>query len=192
MAHLDPLLSIVDTLKRDNIIPDVLPDSFSPSILLSIMSPSGKEIGLGEEVALEDTLEEPDVILIPLNIPQEQTYSDGGEFGYTLVMVDPDAPSRADPIYRGFRHWVVSTNIHQHIRISKARKYDTQIIEQITGLKLPENSSNSSTDRLVALKTKVSTTPYRPPGPRSGSGIHRYSELESCCWLTYHFIHKML
>ena len=71
MAHLDPLLSIVDTLKRDNIVPDVLPDSFSPSILLSIMSPSGKEISLGEEVALEDTLEEPDVTLIPLNIPQE-------------------------------------------------------------------------------------------------------------------------
>jgi hypothetical protein len=29
------------------------------------------------------------------------------EVSYTLVMVDPDAPSRGDPKYRQFRHWMV-------------------------------------------------------------------------------------
>lgn len=30
-----------------------------------------------------------------------------GETSYTLVMTDPDDPSREDSKYRQFRHWVV-------------------------------------------------------------------------------------
>ncbi len=46
---------------------------------------------------------------------------------------------------------------------------------QITGLKSPAITSNSA-EALNALKTHPSTTPYRPPGPRPNSGVHRYSE----------------
>ncbi|KAK7689650.1 hypothetical protein QCA50_007443 [Cerrena zonata] len=62
-------------------------------------------------------------------------------------MVDPDAPSRAEPLYKSFRHWL------------------------ITGLKSPKDSAT------LAFKTQLATTPYRPPGPRPGSGLHRYTFL---------------
>ncbi|KAF8625487.1 hypothetical protein AX15_005352 [Amanita polypyramis BW_CC] len=78
--------------------------------------------------------------------------SAGTEATYTLVMTDPDAPSRVEPLYREFRHWV------------------------ITGLKSAAETSSNATN-LFAIKTKSSTTPYRPPGPRPGSGIHRYTFL---------------
>ena len=32
----------------------------------------------------------------------------GKDASYTLVMTDPDAPSRDDPKFGPFRHWVVS------------------------------------------------------------------------------------
>lgn len=38
--------------------------------------------------------------------PQVQFAGDSGKF-YTLVMTDPDAPSRIEPTYREFKHWVV-------------------------------------------------------------------------------------
>lgn len=49
------------------------------------------------------------------------------------------------------------------------------IHSQITGLKTPPVTSNAA-DALNALKTHPSATPYRPPGPRPNSGIHRYSQ----------------
>ena len=53
---------------------------------------------------------------------------------------------------------------------------------QITGLKSPAVTSNSA-EALNALKTHPSTTPYRPPGPRPNSGVHRYSA--SPIYITY-------
>ncbi|KAG5650533.1 hypothetical protein H0H81_011922 [Sphagnurus paluster] len=107
----------------------------------SIVWPNGKAAALGNFLTREDTLEEPDLHFI---FPGEDSSQ---EVSYTLVMTDPDAPSRADPKYRQFRHWV------------------------ITGIKAPVTESK------VALKMKLSTTPYRPPGPPPGSGIHRYTFL---------------
>lgn len=60
-----------------------------------------KEVMLGTELFKEDIQNEPDVEITPM----------GGEDGaptYTLAMFDPDAPSRNDPKYGPFRHWVVS------------------------------------------------------------------------------------
>lgn len=46
---------------------------------------------------------------------------------------------------------------------------------QITGLKSPATTDGPiGTANLTALKTQASTTPYRPPGPPPGSGLHRY------------------
>jgi len=66
------------------------------------------------------------------------------------VMTDPDAPSRGDPRYRQFRHWAIS------------------------GIKSAPQGSTNETRDLASLKTKAATTPYRPPNPGPGSGLHRY------------------
>jgi len=153
MSSLDPLSSVISALKHDNIIPDVVPEDFNPTMLFSVVWPNRRvEVLLGNEMTVEETAEEPSIDFTPMNMPVEQADSAGEEVLYTLVMVDPDAPYRKDPIYRSFRHWVV------------------------TGLKSPADTA-SKTANLIALKTKAATTPYRPPGPRPNSGIHRYTFL---------------
>lgn len=154
MPLLDPLSTVIASLKRESIIPDVLPEDFYPSSLFSIVWPNGKEAVLGNELTREDTLDEPSINFAPMNVPPEQADSSGEagsvrDLTYTVVMFDPDAPSKADPKFKCFRHWV------------------------ITGLKAPPQTSLQS-DNLLATKTKPATTPYRPPGPPPGTGVHRY------------------
>ncbi|EIN05432.1 PEBP-like protein [Punctularia strigosozonata HHB-11173 SS5] len=155
MANLDPLSNVASSLSRESLIPDVVPSSFSPSLLFSVVWPTGQEALLGNELPLADVQDEPSVQLMPMNLPSEQADNSGegkesdGETTYTLAMLDPDAPSRAEPLYKSFRHWV------------------------ITGLKLT-SSSDGNAD---AMHSRPATTPYRPPGPRPGSGVHRYTFL---------------
>ncbi|KAL1938723.1 hypothetical protein VTO73DRAFT_11326 [Trametes versicolor] len=145
----DPLSSIVAALEREQIIPDVLPETlaFTPSVLFSVVYPNGAEVNLGNAMTVADTQDEPELRLAALNGPWDDSASP--EASYTLAMLDPDAPSRDEPIYRTFRHWL------------------------ITGLKSPPVTSNAA-DALNALKSHPATTPYRPPGPRPNSGLHRY------------------
>ncbi|KAI0037130.1 PEBP-like protein [Vararia minispora EC-137] len=150
---LDPLSSVVSALKKEYLIPDVLPDSFEPTVLFSIAYPNGEEVMMGNILTPEQTTEEPTIDLTPMNVWSEQA-CEGEEtldVMYTLVMLDPDAPTRAEPIYRSFRHWV------------------------ITGLK-PTTKAYSEGSGTI-LHSKPATTPYRPPGPRPNSGIHRYTFL---------------
>lgn len=109
VGSLDPLSSVLAALQREQILADVIPSSFSPTTLFSVVYPNGKEVLLGNEFLVEETGEEPEVTLAPLNIPLEQADSTEGEVSYTLAMVDPDAPTRENPVYRSFRHWLVCT-----------------------------------------------------------------------------------
>jgi phosphatidylethanolamine-binding protein len=115
MSQVDPLSSLISALKRENIIPDVIPEDFYPTQLLTIKWPNGKEIVLGDTLTVEDTIDEPSIQIAPMAIPAIAADSsgepgeNGGEPTYTIVLTDPDAPSRTEPIYREFRHWVVRT-----------------------------------------------------------------------------------
>lgn len=40
------------------------------------------------------------------NVPEVEWDANSNEL-YTLIMVDPDAPSHNAPVFRSFRHWVV-------------------------------------------------------------------------------------
>lgn len=110
-----PLDSIVVALKRGAIIPDVIPFDFVPTLLFSIVFPTGCEVATGNTLLREDTLDEPDIVITPMNLPFANADSTGEgddfakEVSYTLVMTDPDAPSAEDPKYRQSRHWLVRT-----------------------------------------------------------------------------------
>lgn len=56
-----------------------------------------KTVNLGNEIAPVDVKEQPKI-----------TYEASQNDYYTLIMTDPDAPSRANPVRREFRHWLVS------------------------------------------------------------------------------------
>ncbi|KAG6809658.1 hypothetical protein H0H93_015632, partial [Arthromyces matolae] len=133
---------LVAVLQKEDVIPEVVPEDlhFAPLISFKIAWSNGKQANLGNFLTRDDTLEEPEIYFTS---PSSSSHT----ASYTLVMTDPDAPSRKEPKYRQFRHWV------------------------ITGLKVPTQGAESSEP---LIKTKASTTPYRPPGPPPGSEVHRY------------------
>ncbi|KAF9160838.1 Phosphatidylethanolamine-binding protein 4 [Actinomortierella ambigua] len=99
-----------------------------------MVSYGGQDVVLGNTLAVADTQREPNVSFLPDN-PADK---------YTLMLVDPDAPSRRDPKFRQWRHWV-KTNI----------------------------SMDSSTG-LTSVRNGQTLTSYNGPSPPAGSGPHRY------------------
>jgi phosphatidylethanolamine-binding protein (PEBP) family uncharacterized protein len=73
---------------------------FQPTVLFYVTW-GEKQAMLGNELQVEDTQLEPSISLTPMGSEDEDAT-------YTLAMLDPDAPSRDDPKYGPFRHWLVS------------------------------------------------------------------------------------
>ncbi|KAJ7752638.1 phosphatidylethanolamine-binding protein [Mycena metata] len=145
MPLIDPFSSITTALTKGRIIPDVL-GQFQPTAFLSIVLPSGPA-AIGAEVALSETVEPPK-IEIKAAPSDEDVGADGlvkTEARYTLAMLDPDAPSAAQPTSSQFRHWVI-TGLQPDV--------------EFTG---------------PAVQTTTAANTYRPPGPPKGSGLHRYT-----------------
>ncbi|KAG0209296.1 hypothetical protein BGX28_010399 [Mortierella sp. GBA30] len=120
-------------LNQDGIIPDVI-DSFRSKTMLAISYGTNKEVVLGNKLAVKDTQHAPQVSFEP-DSPGDK---------YTLIMTDPDAPSRNDPKNREYRHWVIS------------------------------NVSGSSDFQPASLSQGSVLTEYMGPAPPAGSGPHRY------------------
>src|SRR5688500_11378846 len=78
-----------DALKRYDVIPEVV-DDFTPSVDLKISFPKGDVRDGNVFSASELHYIEPDVSFTP---PDKHSY-------YTLVKVDPDAPSKGNPMNR--------------------------------------------------------------------------------------------
>lgn len=86
-----------DPLVVGGIIGDVV-DCFATSALLRVLY-GGRELTCGSELRPSQVASEPTVQII--------TGSRCGGALYTLVMVDPDAPSPSNPSKREYLHWCV-------------------------------------------------------------------------------------
>lgn len=82
-------------MEEAGIIPDVI-DS-PPEKTLTVIYPNDKSVNLGNELTPTEVKDTPSVKWEA----EDSTY-------YTLAMVDPDAPSRAEPTYREVNHWLVA------------------------------------------------------------------------------------
>ncbi|KAI8907436.1 hypothetical protein PhCBS80983_g05323 [Powellomyces hirtus] len=93
------LAKLQKALVKEAVIPDVIPDNldFKPAFELAVKFPSGKKAALGKELPATACLSAPTVTWPA----QPDTY-------YTVMMVDPDAPSREKPTMGEWRHWVVA------------------------------------------------------------------------------------
>ncbi|CAB3397106.1 unnamed protein product [Caenorhabditis bovis] len=80
---------------KNEIVKDVL-FSDPPSKKCTVKFNSGVEVDLGNELTPTQVKDQPEV---------KWDAEDGAL--YTLIMTDPDAPSRKDPIYREWHHWLV-------------------------------------------------------------------------------------
>lgn len=81
-------------LERHKVFPDVI-DTVPPE-LADIAYPNGIKVKIGDELKPQQVREAPII---------KWTANDNEL--YTLCLTDPDAPSRINPIYREWHHWLV-------------------------------------------------------------------------------------
>lgn len=81
-------------MEEAGIVPDVI--NIPPKATLTVIYPNEKSVNLGNELTPSEVKDAP---LIKWEA-EDSSY-------YTLAMVDPDAPSRADPRFREVNHWLV-------------------------------------------------------------------------------------
>ncbi|KAF0488318.1 protein D2-like isoform X5 [Gigaspora margarita] len=100
--------SIIESLKSAGIIPD--------EALLDIRY-GEKKVELGNKFTIDETNKAPHV-----NFVFNKSDSDD-KSRFTLMMVDPDAPSPKNPTHREWRHWIVG-NIPSDGNLSEATHLD--------------------------------------------------------------------
>lgn len=87
----------VETKFIENEIVTDLKLAKAPQKLVEINYPSGVTVNLGNELTPTQVKE----------LPSLKWSSEGSDVLYTVFMVDPDAPSRANATLREVRHWLV-------------------------------------------------------------------------------------
>ncbi|XP_044138899.1 phosphatidylethanolamine-binding protein 4 isoform X1 [Bufo gargarizans] len=83
---------------------------------------------------------------------------------YLLMMVDPDAPSRENPSFKYWRHWLLA-DIQRSNRTSSSGYCHVELLEN----RLPGQDLLSG----KSLKGRV-ITDYKGPSPPASTGYHRY------------------
>jgi len=89
------VMSTAEEFKKHAIVPDVI--SKSPEKRIKVTFDGGAEANLGN-------------ILTPTQVqnpPKNVSWEADPDSLYTLVKTDPDAPSRSDPKWREWHHWLV-------------------------------------------------------------------------------------
>ncbi|TGO39418.1 hypothetical protein BHYA_0054g00140 [Botrytis hyacinthi] len=145
---LKPLKGIKKTLKKSSIIPDVL-DPFIPTCYIlpsytpSSSSSSSKKVKLGNKLRPSQTQSAPSI----------QVFCPGKyhvKGGLTVILTDPDAPSRDDDSMSEMCHWIS--------RIPEAVIGREGVSGEWSGSELEE----------------VRVVDYKAPAPPKGTGKHRY------------------
>ncbi|XP_001851387.2 protein D3 [Culex quinquefasciatus] len=85
---------VAKAMEKHQVVPDVIP--VAPAELAKVSYASGVSVNEGNELTPTQVKESPKV----------EWNADGSAL-YTLCMTDPDAPSRKEPTYREWHHWLV-------------------------------------------------------------------------------------
>lgn len=142
-----------DSLTTHKIIPDVVQDkSFKPQGLLAVEYSAAAPVAMGNTLTVEETQSKPK-FHFTLDPKSEFKIRDADLF--TLVMTDPDAPSRTDKKWSEFCHYVAA---------------DIRLATETS------RSTSSAVPDFIASELSGGKTlvDYHPPGPPKGTGKHRY------------------
>ncbi|KAJ3639532.1 hypothetical protein Zmor_002887 [Zophobas morio] len=86
--------SVAKNMEKHCVVPDVV--DVAPEVVAEVSYPSGVKVDLGNELTPTQVKD----------IPSVKWNADNNAV-YTLCMTDPDAPSRQDPKFREWHHWLV-------------------------------------------------------------------------------------
>ncbi|KGN57356.1 CEN-like protein 1-like [Cucumis sativus] len=90
-------ISIIEPLIVGRVVGDVV-DNFVPNVKMNVIYNSSKQVANGHELL-------PSLISFK---PRVEVAGDDMRSAFTLIMVDPDAPSPSDPYLREYLHWMVT------------------------------------------------------------------------------------
>ncbi|XP_065354284.1 protein D2-like [Calliphora vicina] len=157
-------------MDSDGIIPDII-DSKPEAI--AHMTYGSVDVCLGNELKPKQVKDQPKV-----------TWNADEKSLYTLLMVDPDAPSRDTPTYREILHWLV-------INVPGSNVSEGQVVAEYIGSGPPEGSglhryvflvfkqadkiltdkfiSNKSREGRLSVKTRDYITKYNLGNPVAGN-----------------------
>jgi len=142
------------------------PTSFQPQVELTVKFSTGKKAALGKELSLIATLTEPMISWAPAPDPSKF---------YTVVLVDPDMPSRASPKMAERRLWVVS-NIPGAPAPSSASATKSGTSPDASGKDAASPGSSTASVAPNLDKGDV-LQEYEAPEPEAGTGLHHYAVL---------------
>jgi len=125
--------------KTHKVVPDVI-DTW-PGEVMKVHYGSKGDVQLGNELFIKETQHPPKV----------HWTSGKSTEKYTLMMVDPDAPSRENPEFRCWLHW---------------------LIVNVPGLDRSDEHEKHSDHMDVSRGESIA--PYMGPAPPKGTGLHRY------------------
>jgi len=149
-THISKFKPLHDALKKHQVIGDVV-DDFTPSVDLQVSFPKGTVKDGNIFTASDLHYVEPDVKWSP---------ADKNTF-YTLVKVDPDAPSRENHYNREWRHWLV-------VNIPGSDISKGEVLAPYAG---PHPSKGSGLHRYVFLLYKQQDRIFFPS--MDNTGTHR-------------------
>lgn len=139
--------ALLDSLKSAHLLPSkVIPEPFTPTFHLSVRF-SNKAVSNGTLVRVHEVQSTPIISISPISPSSDKpttTPSSSEKQHFTLMLIDPDAPTPDDPKFAYWRHWVV------------------------TNVSVPEGEGDD------VVGTGRTLTQYLAPGPKDESGPHRY------------------
>lgn len=185
--------SIKDALYKSEVIPTVIHDEqFTPKGFLMIQyKNSDKEVTMGNTLKVADTQEKP-IVHFTLNLSDDHKKSsdkdaDTGAKGasagsgagsassnqirsddrFTLVLTDPDAPTKGDEKWSEYCHYLV-----RDIKLNEFTLADTAASASASATK---NDIDSFGEKLTTVDLQgEELVPYMGPGPPPKTGLHRY------------------
>ncbi|VEU20350.1 DEKNAAC101107 [Brettanomyces naardenensis] len=151
--------SIKDSLTKSEVIPTVIHDkSFTPKGFLTIKYDTDKEVAMGNTIKPADSQNRPRIDFT-LNLPSDSSteLKISKDDKFTLVVTDPDAPTKGDEKWSEFCHYL-SINVQLNV-------FDSE---------KPDNSSSAGSQLTTTDIKGVDLLPYIGPGPPPKTGKHRY------------------
>lgn len=149
-AEIIPTGRRCSSLSKQHLIAYLVIDDFLPSLMLGIEWHK-EEADLGNTIKPKKVQKAPTIELRD-DISSCANYACASNMTYTIVLTDPDAPSRDNPEWSEVCHWIA------------------------TGVPITSASGRCREGDIVkASKRKIKEVmPYKPPGPPPKTGKHRY------------------
>lgn len=163
-----PPLTPHHRLQKASIIPNILPTSFIPTLELAIWYPKTHDtVSLGNVIPPSNMTSKPHYLALPLSNKPSATIKNAT---YTLVLSDPDATSRAEPVKGQMCHWIITG-----LKASSKSAADYAAEEQVNdamSIELPD--PNDFSLETTSEQNTTTIVSYLPPTPPPKTSYHRY------------------